>query len=317
MIRVVIMGSDVRTEVSLMRRLQRIAALTAEGLSMGYQLETCDLLVIQDTPALQATRRRLAQANPDRPLWLIDAGGRLFDPARGSTPLSEDAIRDTLLALHVPAAPKPPAPAQMPVAEHLRTRLLERQGHAVLSLDGVPILQLDFSTATARPLHSARVSDNVPGLLGPALDRLVLEEGGSLEPPADAPRLPLMPLLWQTALRMRMVPRLVAPLTEATALQMTLWPDFSVLAHRHDDFQLCALLRKQACTATEAAAQVGIDAGAARAFFNAAYISGHATVADAGTLSRPSASTPMDVSPPSRLSGLWHGLRGGRRKQDR
>jgi hypothetical protein len=34
-VRVLIMGSDMQTEVALMRRLQRIAALPADGLAMG------------------------------------------------------------------------------------------------------------------------------------------------------------------------------------------------------------------------------------------------------------------------------------------
>jgi hypothetical protein len=313
-IRVSIMGSDVQTEVALMRRLQRIAALPAASLALGHEMETCDLLVVQDTPALRASNAGLHAAQPTRPLWLMDPGGRLSDPAQGSAPLSEDAIRQTLQALHAPhvaQAGARPDRTQAPFAEQLRTLLAARRGQAVLSLDGVDVLRLDFATATAQPLHSARQADNVPGLLGPGFERLVLRVGGQA-PAEDAPGLPLTPLLWQTALRMRMVPKLIEPLTETTALRMTQWPDFRVLAHRHDDFRLCTLLLKQASTATAAAELLEIDAGAARAFFNAAYLSGYATPEESG--SPPAAAAPE--RPRSRLARLWRGLRGGRRQGD-
>lgn len=309
------MGSDVQTEVALMRRLQRIAALPAEGLAMGYEPETCDLLIVQDTPTLRDSSARLRDAHPGRPLWLIDAGGRLSDPSQGPAPLSEDAIRATLQSLFAPHASSARTVArspQPPFAEQLRAHLAARTGQAVLSLDGVQVLQLDFATATARPLHSARQTDNVPGLLGPGFDRLVLRMGDGAAPDDDAPRLPLTPLLWQTALRMRMVPTLIEPLTESTALRMTQWPDFRVLAHRHDDFRLCSLLLKQACTASSAADLLQIDPGAARAFFNAAYLSGYAAPEQISTLPPPAAAPER---PPSRLARLWRGMRGGGRRQ--
>jgi hypothetical protein len=314
-IRVLIMGSDVQTEVALMRRLQRIAALPAQGLATGYTLDACDLLVVQDTPALRASSARLRDADPTRPLWLMDAGGRLSDPAQGPAPLSETAIRKTLQMLfapHVAQVDARQATDQRPFADQLRALLSGRSEQAVLSLDGMDVLQLDFASASAQPLHSARqAADNVPGLLGPGFERLVLRVGEQAPVSAEAPRLPLTPLLWQTALRMRMVPRLIEPLTDTTALRMTQWPDFRVLAHRHDDFRLCTLLLKQACTATGAAALLEIDAGAARAFFNAAYLSGYAAPED---LDVDSAATPAE-RPRSRLARLWRGMRGGGRRQ--
>lgn len=314
MIRVSIVGSDVQTEVALMRRLQRIAALPAAALAMGYEVETCDLLVVHDSPALRIGNPHLSDARPARPLWLVDAGGRLSDPAQGTAPLSEDAIRQALQALYAPHAAQAvalPGRPRAPFAEQLRTLLAARHGQAVLSLDGVDVLRLDFASGTAQPLHSARQADNVPGLLGPGFDRLVLRASGQA-PADDAPGLPLTPLLWQTALRMRMVPKLIEPLTEATALRMTQWPDFRVLAHRHDDFRLCTLLLKQACTATAAAELLQIDPGAARAFFNAAYLSGYATP-EAGGL--PPSATATPERPRSRLARLWRGMRGGDRRR--
>jgi hypothetical protein len=314
-IRVLIMGSDVQTEVALMRRLQRIAALPAQGLATGYELDTCDLLVLQDTPALRVSSARLREARPTRPLWLMDVGGRLSDPTQGPAPLSEAAIRQTLQALFAPhaaqAGAQDPA-AQPPFADQVRALLAGRSEQAVLSLDGVDVLQLDFAHATAQPLHSTRqAADNVPGLLGPGFERLLLRVGQQAPVAADAPRLPLTPLLWQTALRMRMVPRLIEPLAETTALRMTQWPDFRVLAHRHDDFRLCTLLLKQACTATGAAELLEIDTGAARAFFNAAYLSGYAAPEDIGV----DPAAPPAERPRSRLARLWRGMRGGGRRQ--
>lgn len=312
------MGSDVQTEVALMRRLARIGALPAGSLAMAYEQDQCDLLLIQDTPASRSAGTCLRQGRGERPLWLIDGGGRLSDPARGTAPLGEAAIRQVLQALfaaradqHAPAADA----GQPPFAQQLRQRLAARSGQAVLSLDGVPILQLDFATATARALHNARRADNLPGLLGSGFERLLLQPVAPAAALAeDGPRLPLTPLLWQTALRMRMVPRLIEPMTESTALRMTQWPDFRVLAHRHDDFRLCSLLLKQASTATAAADLLEIEPGAARAFFNAAYLSGHASLEEISMLPPPAA-TPVRAR--SRLARLWRGMRGGgRRKGD-
>jgi hypothetical protein len=269
-------------------------------------------VIVQDTPTSAGAAAELRQARPDRPLWLIDAGGRLFDPAQGPAPLGEAAIRATVQALFAPhAAGTRLRSPQLPFARQLRARLAARSGQAVLSLDGVQLLQLDFATATARPLHSARLAEDVPGLLGPGFDRLVLRmEAPSAAPDEDAPRLPLIPLLWQTGLRMRTVPRLIEPLTESTALRMSQWPDFRVLAHRHDDFRLCSLLLKQACTADAAAESLKIDPGAARAFFNAAYLSGYATAEDDAAPAPPAAAPQSSRSP---LARLWRGVRGGGR----
>lgn len=318
MIRVLIMGSDVQTEVALMRRLQRIAALPAEGLAMGYDLDGCDLLVVHDTPVLRATAARLRSARPERPLWLIDAGGRLFDPPQGNAPLNEAAIRQRLHALHAPQAEHARSAghgeAVQPFADQVRQRLAAGTGQAVLSLDGVDVLQLDFASGTATAPRAGQALDHVPGLLGPGFERLALRLL-DIEAPAakDGPRLPLTPLLWQIALRMRMVPKLIDPLTETTALRMAQWPDFRVLAHRHDDFRLCTLLLKQACTAVGAAELLDIEPGAARAFFNAAYLSGHATPEAAPA----EAGVPVAAPTPSgsRLAQLWRGMRGGGRRR--
>jgi hypothetical protein len=317
-VRVAIVGSDVQTEVALMRRLQRIAALPADGLTLVQDPGACDLLVLHEVRTTRQAGTRLAQQRPERPLWLIDAGGRLSDPRRGAAPLHEQAIREVLQALHAPHADADGAPAgpALPFVEQVRELLQARRGQAVLSLDGVDVLHLDFAAGQAVPLHSARQAvENVPGLLGPGFDRLVLRQVPTV-PASQAPRLPLTPLLWQTALRMRMVPRLIAPLTEATALRMRQWPDFRVLAHRHDDFRLCSLLLKQAMTATEAAAQLDMDPGAARAFFNAAYLSGHAVLeGEADALGAASADAPPPPPGTSPLARLWQRLRGNARRR--
>lgn len=318
-VRVAIVGSDLQTEVALMRRLQRIAALPANGLTLVHDLDDCDLLVLREVPAALPTDTRLAQVRSDRPLWLVDAGGRLSDPSQGTAPLHEQAIRQALQTLHATHAEtsRTPAGPTRPFAEQIREQLRARSAQAVLSLDGVDVLHLDFVAGQAIPLHSARQAvDIVPGLLGPGFDRLLLRETSTA--PADQdPSMALTPLLWQTALRMRMVPQLIAPLTESTALRMRQWPDFRVLAHRHDDFRLCTLLLKQASTASEAATQLKMDTGAARAFFNAAYLSGHAVLeGEADALGDAAADAPMPPPPTTtRLSRLWQRLRGGARRR--
>lgn len=102
MVRVAIMGTDVQTEVALMRRLQRIAALPADALALVHDVDGCDLLVVHAASATRRLGAQLAQERPARPLWQIDAGGRLSDPAQGPAPLHEQ-IRQVLQALHAGA----------------------------------------------------------------------------------------------------------------------------------------------------------------------------------------------------------------------
>ena len=69
-VRVAIVGSDVQTEVALMRRLQRIAALPADSLTLIHNPDGCDLLVLQEASTTRVAGARLAQERPARPLWL-------------------------------------------------------------------------------------------------------------------------------------------------------------------------------------------------------------------------------------------------------
>ncbi|RYE99380.1 MAG: hypothetical protein EOO78_14390 [Oxalobacteraceae bacterium] len=95
------------------------------------------------------------------------------------------------------------------------------------------------------------------------------------------------------------------------ALHLKHWPDFRVLGNRHDDFRLCSLLLKRACTPRECSHMLGIDPGAVRAFFNAAYLSGYASPVEAppAPLSRPTIAASERDRGGSVLASMWRSVR--------
>lgn len=86
----------------------------------------------------------------------------------------------------------------------------------------------------------------------------------------------LRPLLWQAGLHAAADGAPLPPLQDDTRLRLRRWPDFRVLAHRHDDFRICALMIRHALDVASCSSILGLPRVEVQAFFNAAYLSGYA-----------------------------------------
>lgn len=314
------MGADMQAELGLLRRLQEIPGIAGDKMSLCYDLAACDLLVVSDSGELPSAARHLVGQRPQLPLWLIGNDGELHDAFHApQVCLGEAAIRDVLRNLgaaassgHDPANEEDSHAGEFVAA--VRAQLAAGNGHALIALAGNPVLYADFGKGMALPAALARLpADRYPAWLGSHFGQLGLqpiEATRFADAVTDAPRLPLVPLLWQTALRMQADPVLIAPLEEQTRLHLKQWPDFRVLGHRHDDFRLCSVLLKRASTARECSHMLGIDPGAVRAFFNAAYLSGCASpLSPEPTPVAATATAAAATSSGSILAGMWRSMR--------
>ncbi len=337
MTKVLIMGSDLRGELALLQRLQACAGTQRHALHLSHDLADCDLLVVRHDAALRSAAQRIVSNHPWLPMWSIGDDGALYDALRDPpVPMEEDQVRTVLQRLELiagsrdapaPAAAPAPTPEPTPEAHHeaaadtgplsmaVRARLQAADTVAALSLQGRDVLLLDFRRLLAVVPPEAVAPDQTPAqLLGQAFDTLALRPLAPARYSAlfvDLPSLPMIPLLWQAALRMAVVPVLVSPLHEGRRLRLARWPDFRVLAHRHDDFRLCSLLLRRACTVLEASHALGVDPGAVRAFFNAAWLSGYAQV-ESETAVAPAPPPTRQRGPGALLASMWRGVRRAR-----
>ena len=146
-----------------------------------------------------------------------------------------------------PLAVHAPAPIRLADGAHAITRLLRerlplRQGQALLSDAGEPLLLMDLEHDQAVLLQEP--ASALVERLADAFERLQLD---ALTPArlqalaGDRPRQPLRPLLWQWAQRSRHWQALDERLRGAS-VKLLRWPDFRVLGHDHDGFRLCSLL---------------------------------------------------------------------------
>lgn len=308
------MGSDVPSEVALLQRLQCLSGLPEDSMTLCYDLAACDLLVVSNTGAMPQAARRMVTHRPELPLWLFDQGGALHDALHATDlPIDEEKIRDVLRRLYSVEAAADNEVVAHDFAAAMRERLAAGTGHGVVTLEGNEVLFLDFGKGSAVPAALTRLTAELFATwLGASYFRLKLQGTSAesfAEAAAHAPRMPLAPLFWQTALRMQADPVLIAPLKEETALLLKHWPDFRVLGNRNDDFRMCSLLLKRACTPRECSHMLGIDPGAVRAFFNAAYLSGYATP----VLAPPSLPGKAAVAPVNKggsvLASMWRSVR--------
>ncbi len=320
MAKVLIMGSDATGEQTLLQRLHAVSGMPGLSLTLCHDFSDCDLLVVRDNPMLCKAAQRIASNHPWLPMWSLADDGSLRDALHEPpAPLDDAQVRAALQRLHVVAQSSPkiapipelPATQDMPLGVAMRMRLTAADTVAALTLEESPLLLLDFRRLLAVVPPGAPWSDQAPAqVLGREFGRLSLRT----LPPAqysalfvDLPSVPLIPLLWQASLRMQVVPELLAPLHEGSRLHLQRWPDFRVLAHRHDDFRLCSLLLRRASTVLEASHALGVDPGATRAFFNAAWLSGYANVEVEAV-----ADPPRARGPGALLASMWRGIRRSR-----
>ncbi|WP_448143737.1 hypothetical protein [Stenotrophomonas bentonitica] len=293
MARVLVVGSDVQGERALLQRLRVAASLPGDRVRSCRDLDECDLLVIKDTPALRNAALRMVRERPRIQLWVEDQDGQLHQgQGEDRGVLDDHAIEDALRQM--PDAPMridEPCTAQgaKAITRALRERLPARQGHAVLVLNQVPTLLLDFcldqmvvpagidAASLAQHLSDQFESLSLHGLS----ERRYQELSGTL------PRQPLRPLLWQWGQRPAHWHELDARLQRGARVKLLRWPDFRVLGHQHDNFRLCSLLLKRACSVEECATLLEVSAEAVRSFVHPAYLCGYAALEDSPTRTAP------------------------------
>lgn len=318
MLRVLVFGADLQGEQSVLRRLCTIEPGAQGQMRLSQDFGSSDLVVVRGNAGLCNAVRRIARSHTGVALWALDDDGLLsdaqHDPPR---PMDEGAVRRVLSGLLRPVPPPVAAvqaadadPGDLPALfEGLRRGLAAGDGFAALQLDGRSAILVDFRRRLLLAPLSAHNDQVLELPQGTTFQRLRLRTLPARQVALHVGQhgLPLVPALWQAALRMQVAPVLVAPLHEDTRMALLRWPDFRVVAHRPDDFRLCSLLLKRACTAGEAGQVLAIDAGSVRAFFNAAWLTGyaHEQAGGAAPLKPPSRSAPGSL-----LASLWRGIRG-------
>lgn len=319
MARVLVVGTDIQGEQALLQRLRVASALPDGQLRRSQDLDDCDLLVIRDTPALRNAALRMRQQRPRLQCWIEDLGGQLRADDGPQDVLDDGAIGRALRGMQVDPEPLPmhaSTPIRLADGAHAITRLLRerlplRQGQALLSDAGEPLLLMDLEHD-----HAVLLQEPAAALverLAEAIERLQLD---ALTPARlqaladDRPRQPLRPLLWQWAQRSRHWQTLDERLRSAS-VKLLRWPDFRVLGHDHDGFRLCSLLLKRACTVDECAMLLDLPAAAVRDFIHAAYLCGYAQLQAAAAA--PVTARAAGTTDNGLLARLWRHMRGSGR----
>lgn len=184
------------------------------------------------------------------------------------------------------AEPVAPTPAPNGFVEQLNHRLSvgallhQRLQYAAVSLRGETLCWLDMCNGrvlVAEPEEQMTVrlqlavSERSSGLSLSPLDPDAFERQAQYTRAA-----PLRPTLWQAGLSACTANAPLPPLTAQSSLQLRRWPDFRVLAHRHGDFRICALLIKRAMDVEACSLALSLPRAEVQSFFNAAYLSGYA-----------------------------------------
>lgn len=200
--------------------------------------------------------------------------------------------------------------------EMMRRRLdcdgSDMSSQAVISVRQRPVLLLDVCRNAAVPVGSFEIAAVfIAQALATGAVPLTLESIGEEEYERQARQqgavVALLPTLWKIVRDSAGGQDLLAPLEPKSALRMKRWPDFRVVANRADDFRICSLLLKRACTVSECMSLLELERESVQRFFNAAYLTGYALVEE-----RDSAVSDVEVarSGVSVIAGLWRGIRG-------
>ncbi len=317
MTRVLVVGSDTREEQTLLGRLREIAGLPPEALQRCVDLDQCDLLLVRDTPALRSAAQHMASKRPAMRLWLHDDAGAVHD-GRGNGVLHLDQAQ-IQRALAPPAAQAEAstdglylASGAKQVTRLLRRRLQEKQGRAMLSLQGQPQLLIDFEHDQMVPLYQHPADGpTLAQQLGDVFELLALQELSPARFEALADKLsrqPLRPLLWQMAQFGDNWTDFDRRLQQHAQVRLLRWPDFRVLAHQHDGFRLCSLLLKKPCSLVECTQLLEVDIDATRAFMRSAYLCGYAEV-QVPQIAVAAATAPAKANASTLLARMWRSVR--------
>lgn len=114
--------------------------------------------------------------------------------------------------------------------------------------------------------------------------------------------MPMRRTLWDMGIDAAFGDAPLPPLDADTRLKLRRWPDFRVLAHRHDDFRICALMIKHGMTVSLCCTVLGLPRTQVQSFFNAAFLSGYAFPSCDGA-------APLRVQAGGGLAGMWRQIR--------
>ena len=306
MTRVMLVGAEPGPEGTLLQRLRHLGARLDGPLVACNSLDSCDLLVIGDLPALRRQAIRLVAQRPELQLWVQCADGVLRGLGHDALPHAHahNTASDT-----PPTADVSPAPGAKSFTRQLRAALQQQQGIARIDhSDGRPWMWLDCSRAQL--IHATKPPPDAIDLgrqLGQQLGHLGLAWESRLPDALEhAPRLPLFPVLWQAALASSCWQDLDLRLLQGERVSLIRWPDFRVLGRQHDGFRLCSLLLKQPCSVEEASRLLGLDSVQVTAFVHTAYLCGYARLVQ--TQSTP-VSAAIGDQQGSLLGRMWRRLR--------
>jgi len=316
MARVLVVGSDMQGERALLQRLRSAASLTADAVSTCRDLDECDLLVIRDTPALRNAALRMIRERPRIQFWIEDQQGQLRAGEQDNGPVLDDAAIEHALRHMLDGAPlaaiDEPCTARgaKAITRALRESLNSRQGHAVLALDNAAQVLIDF-VQDQMVVAAGVPAEHLAQDLSDAFESLALHGISARryqELAGERTRQPLRPLLWQWGQRPEHWQDLDARLRHHARVKLLRWPDFRVLGRQHDNFRLCSLLLKRACSVDECAALLDVSGDAVRSFVHPAYLCGYAALE----------ATPQDATPlrgtfasggGTLLARMWRNLR--------
>lgn len=312
-VKLLIMGSGAWNDIAIARHLCTLTALPDERVVTCDDPALCDVMIVHAHSAMRKVARRIASLRPALPLWVLNPDGSFHDGlSERPTVLDSDALHGVLSVLGAGAIAD--TSNVDPVAADVDAALIcdaieAADSSLVLSLDGAPLVRLDFAQGIAVPLIDApHTHDALARAFGQSFHRIRMVLGGGPDhhAAASAASLPLIPLLWETALHLPSPVALLSPIDAKTALQITRWPDFRTIARRPDHFRVCSLLLRRPCTAAETAALLQLDHDVVVPVFNAIYLSGYARlVASAPTLSVPA----KHVGTGSMLAKMWRHVR--------
>lgn len=219
--------------------------------------------------------------------------------------------------LQRPREPGPLAPATLPNAalpfvQQLRlhltgdTALARRPCHAAIVHGEATVCWLDarndrMMTTAPAPI-TLTLLQKLLGDTDPPLSLVPVTQDVFVQRATVSSNIPLRPTLWNIGLATADHGAPMPPLHSGMQLRLRRWPDFRILAHRPDHFQLCALLIKQGASVQTCCDLLELPRGTAQSFFNAAFLTAYAfPVVGEEVAVRPSAT--------EGLVNLWRQLR--------
>lgn len=149
----------------------------------------------------------------------------------------------------------------------------------------------------ALPLLQKLLADDDPALtLTPVTQEMFMQRA------VVSSNRPLRPTLWDIGLGTADHDKPMWPLQRDARLRLRRWPDFRILAHRHDHFRLCALLIRQGVTVQACCDILDLPRRPVQSFFNAAFLTAYAFPVMG-------AQAPVRTSPTDSLVNLWRQIR--------